>query len=77
MFKQVVIYFLVSKLSVLYHPLLSSYLALGNNIGRYNRTPDKFIVEAKCIEYRLTLFVSETSRPAFHPPSVGSQVSIG
>jgi hypothetical protein len=38
-FKQVVIDFLVSKpskLPVIYHPLLSSYLALSKNTGKNN-----------------------------------------
>jgi hypothetical protein len=39
-FKQVVIDFLVSKLPVMYHPLLSSYLALSKNIGKNNTTYD-------------------------------------
>jgi hypothetical protein len=38
--KQVVIDFLVSKLPVIYHPLLSSYLALSKNIGKNNTTHD-------------------------------------
>jgi hypothetical protein len=37
-FKQVVIDFLVSKLPVIYHPLLSPYLALSKNIGKNNTT---------------------------------------
>jgi hypothetical protein len=77
-FKQVVIYFLVSKLPVTYYPLLSSYVALSKNIGKNNTTRDKFVVKATYIESTdLTLFGSETSRPAFHSPSVASQVSIG
>jgi hypothetical protein len=39
-FKQVVIDFLVSKLPVIYHPLLSSYFALSKNIGKNNTTHD-------------------------------------
>jgi hypothetical protein len=49
-FKQVVIYFLVSKLPVIYHPLLSSYLALSKNIGKNNTTHHKFVVKATYIE---------------------------
>jgi hypothetical protein len=40
-FKQVVIDFLVSKLPVLYHPLLSSYLALSKTIGKNKSSRDK------------------------------------
>jgi hypothetical protein len=76
-FKQAVNYFLVSKLPVIYHPLLSSYLALSKIIDKNNTTHDKFVVKATHCKYRLTLFVSETSGPAFYPPSVGSQVSVG
>jgi hypothetical protein len=39
-FKRVVIDFLVSKLPVIYGPLLSSYLALSKNIGKNNTTYD-------------------------------------
>jgi hypothetical protein len=39
-FKQVVIDFLVSKLPVIYHPLLSPYLALSKNISKNNTTHD-------------------------------------
>jgi hypothetical protein len=39
-FKQVVIDFLVSKLPVIYHSLLQSYLALSKNIGKNNTTHD-------------------------------------
>jgi hypothetical protein len=53
-------------------PLLSSYLALDKNIGKNNTIRDKFVVKAAYIE--CTLFNSETSGPAFHPPSFGSQV---
>jgi hypothetical protein len=49
-FKQVVIYFLVSKLPVIYHPLLLSYPDLSKGIGKNNTTPDKFVVKATCIE---------------------------
>jgi hypothetical protein len=45
-FKQVVIYSLVSKLPVIYHPLLT----LSKSIGKNNTTPDKFVVKATCIE---------------------------
>jgi hypothetical protein len=45
-----VTYFLVSKLPVIYKPLLSSYLYLSKNIGKNNTTPDKFVVKATCIE---------------------------
>jgi hypothetical protein len=38
--KQVVIDFLVSKLSLIYHSLLLSYLALGKNIGKNSTTHD-------------------------------------
>jgi hypothetical protein len=38
--KQVVIDFLVSKLLVIYHPLISSYLALSKNIGKNYTTHD-------------------------------------
>jgi hypothetical protein len=37
-FRQVVVDFLVSKLPVIYHPLLGSYLALSKNIGKNNTT---------------------------------------
>jgi hypothetical protein len=37
-FKQVVIDFLVTKLPVIYHLLLSSYLALSKYIGKNNTT---------------------------------------
>jgi hypothetical protein len=47
-FKEVVIY-LVSKLPVIYHPLLSSYLALSKSIGKNNAT-HKFVVKATYIE---------------------------
>jgi hypothetical protein len=47
-FKQVVIEFLVSKLPVIYHPLLSSYLALSKNIGK--KTRHMFVVKATYIE---------------------------
>jgi hypothetical protein len=49
-FKQVVIYFLVSKLPVIYQPILSLYLALSKNTGKNNTTPDTFVVKAPCIE---------------------------
>jgi hypothetical protein len=49
-FEQVVIYFLVSKLPVIYHPLLLSYLALSKIFGQNNITPGKFVVKATCIE---------------------------
>jgi hypothetical protein len=39
-FKQTVIDFLVSKLPVVYHLLLPSYLALSKNIGKNNTTHD-------------------------------------
>jgi hypothetical protein len=45
-FKQVVIYILVSKLPVIYHPLLLLYLALSKNIGKNNTAPGKFVVRA-------------------------------
>ncbi|PNF35612.1 hypothetical protein B7P43_G01879 [Cryptotermes secundus] len=38
--KQVVIDFLVSKLPVIYNPLLSLYLTLSKNIGKNNTTHD-------------------------------------
>jgi hypothetical protein len=40
-FKKVVIDILVSKLPVIYHPLLLSYLALSKNIGKNNKTHDE------------------------------------
>jgi hypothetical protein len=49
-FKKVMIYFLVSKLPVIYHPFLSPYLALSKNIGENNMMRDKFVVKATCIE---------------------------
>jgi hypothetical protein len=49
-FKRVVIYFLVSKLSVIYHPLLSSYLALSKNIAESNTTRDMCLVKVTYIE---------------------------
>jgi hypothetical protein len=39
-FKQVVIDFWASKLPVIYHPLLSLYLALSKNTGKNNMTHD-------------------------------------
>jgi hypothetical protein len=48
-FKQVAIYFLVSIMQVIYHPLLSSYLALSKHIGK-TKTTHKFIVKATYIE---------------------------
>jgi hypothetical protein len=39
-FKQIVIDFLVTKLPVIYHPLLSSYIAISKNIGKNNTTHD-------------------------------------
>jgi hypothetical protein len=48
-FKQVVIDFLVSKLPVIYHPLLSSYLVLSKNIGK-NKWHMIFVVKATYIE---------------------------
>jgi hypothetical protein len=44
--KQVVIHILVSKLPVIYHTLLSPYLASSKNIGKNNTTHDKFVVKA-------------------------------
>jgi hypothetical protein len=76
--KQVVIYFLASKLPVIYQPLLSWYLALSKNIGKNNTTPGKFVVKATFIEGTGTryLLVREMSGSTFRPPSDGSQVSI-
>jgi hypothetical protein len=49
-FKQVVIYFLVSKLPVIYHPLLLLYLALSKNTGKNNMTPGTIVVKATSTE---------------------------
>jgi hypothetical protein len=54
-FKQVVIYFLVSKLPVICHPLLSSYLTLSKNIDKNNALYDKFVVEATNISSTICL----------------------
>jgi hypothetical protein len=56
-FKQIVIDFLVSKLPVIYHPLLSSYLALSKYIGKNNTTHDICCKSNIHLKYRLTLFV--------------------
>jgi hypothetical protein len=42
--KEVVIYFLVSKLPMIYHPLLS-YLAVNKHFGKNNMTLDKLVVK--------------------------------
>jgi hypothetical protein len=47
--KQAVIYFLVSKLPVTYHPLLSSYFALAKVLVK-NTTHDEFVVKATYTE---------------------------
>jgi hypothetical protein len=49
-FNQFEIYYLVSELPVIYHPLLSSYLALCKNTGKNDTTHHKFVVKATCIE---------------------------
>jgi hypothetical protein len=58
-FKEVVIDFLVSKLPVIYHPLLTSYLALSKTIGKDNTTHDVCCTCKSNLhwKYRLTLFV--------------------
>jgi hypothetical protein len=57
-FKQVVIDFLVSKLPVIYHLLLSSYQPLRKNIGKNNTTHDVCCKNNIHWKYRLTLFVN-------------------
>jgi hypothetical protein len=53
-FKQVVIYFLVSKLTMIYHLLPN--LALSKNIDKNSTTHDKFVVKATYIEITDLLF---------------------
>jgi hypothetical protein len=72
-FKGVVIYFLLSKPVVISPAIVVP--RHKQKICKNNTTRDKFVVKATCVES--TLFDSETSGPAFHPPSVGSQVSTG
>jgi hypothetical protein len=65
--KQVVICFSVWKL-----PVISAPSYRRKNIGKNSTIRDKFVVKARYVES--TMFDRETSGPAFHPPSFGSQV---
>jgi hypothetical protein len=48
-FKQDVMYFIVLKVHVIYHPFISPYPALNKNTGKNNTTNDKFVVKATYI----------------------------
>jgi hypothetical protein len=50
-------HFLVSKLPVIYQPLISSYLALSKNIGKNNTTHNIFLI-FKCFKKIISYFLT-------------------